>query len=197
MSAKSRPLLAFIAALLVGCGDDGVTDRTKEPVAALNAARAALHRKNLREYFDAVSDEEVRLTLSNSITICLASHTPEMRKLGRPPSEGCQAILAKYGWREPVEREPAALRKAWRESILKIAEPRSMAYELEKNHRVYDVGSSFVWEYLDDVSVVAIEQRGSRAIAKVKWKSEDRTVEFERDPSGWRFTPHPEIRDIQ
>jgi hypothetical protein len=145
----------------------------------------------------AISDEEVRETLSNSISICLVSNSPAMLKIGRPPSQGCEAIMAKHGWREPKEPDPTALRKAWRESIMQVTDPRRMAYELEKNHRVYGTGSSFVWEYLDDVSVVAVEERGSRAVAKVKWNSEDKVVEFERDVTGWRFTPHPDARDIQ
>ena len=162
-------LLTFFACLVASCNqhEEGLTDRTLKPEAALNSARAALHRKDLFGYFDTLTDEAVRETLVNSINICLFSYRPQAQKLGRSPSVGCKDILTKYGWVKPIDNETNKISAAWRESLINISDPRSMVSELEKNHRKEGAGSSFVWEYLDPVTIIHIDEHGSRAVAKV------------------------------
>ena len=186
--ALMRLLVAVPAAagLLLACGaePETVPDRRTAPEAALASARAALHRHDLAGYFDSITDAAVRRTLVNSIGICLLPKDPEVRRkmeaLGNSPSIGCEAILQKYGW------------VAGDYTLTKIARPREFATELEGNHRLSETGSSFVWDYLDDMELENVRIDGNTASAVADWHGEKVTVRFERDSSGWRFDPNPE-----
>ncbi|SMC16449.1 hypothetical protein SAMN02745857_00192 [Andreprevotia lacus DSM 23236] len=182
---------AMVAMLLAACQSEPLPDRHASPEAALQAARAALHQHDLAGYFDALADGTVRDHLANAIMICTMTKSVEgmtvLRNSGHPPSTGCIEIEKKYGWRDPV---PGNSPSAFRQALQQVKQPREFVTELEGNHRRTDSGTSFVWEYLDNVKLTRVEIHGGQASAQASWGGETRTVYFERDQTGWRFKPH-------
>lgn len=162
-------------------------DRHESPESSLEAARNSLQRRDLDGYFDALTDRAVRHLLSNSISICLSSFRPETQKFGYKASYGCPGILKKYEWRGPISYDETATPESWADAVARIAEPRKMAAELESLHRKNDSGSSFVWEWLDQVELYDVEINGGTATATAKWPQDTRRVRFEKDETGWRF----------
>lgn len=194
---RALAMTTVLLTLILGCAREKAPDRHESPEAALVAARVGLHNHDLASYLDALSDEEVLLTLKNSISICSMSRNPEARRqleaYGHRPSIGCDQILQKYGWVEPDARRSKEISRAWSEALERIARPREMCVELEANHRRTGAGSSFVWEWLDGVTVKNVEVHGDTAKAIGSWSGEEKPVVFRRDRSGWRFTPTPEL----
>jgi hypothetical protein len=188
---RTSPAFLFALVLLAACGKPGgeqidpASVRRYSPEGALNAARAALHRRDLPAYFDALTDSAVRQTLKNSIALC-SFHAA---------SRECTIILKKYGWREPQGSSPAETNAAWDRALRQLEQPREMAAELEAYHRAAGTGSSFVWEYLDDVTLTDVSVQGNTATALASWSGEQKPVAFERDATGWRFAPFPELSD--
>lgn len=167
-------------------------DRLESPESSFEAARTSLQRRDLNGYFDALTDNAVRRTLSNSISICLGSFRPEIRQYGYKPSIGCHNVLDRHGWVGPKSYTETASTESWDEAVDSIVEPRRMAAELERLHRENDSGSSFVWEYLDSVRLRDIEISGSTATAIGEWPQDMVQVRFEKDETGWRFETYSE-----
>lgn len=179
--------------LLATACTPALPDRHTGPEAAFVAARMALKRHDLPAYYDALTDVAVRETLSNSISICLMSGNPEVSGYGFKKSVGCESILKDHGWIAPDNSDPTKATVAWRCSVRNIAQPRQLAAALETNHRATGAGTSFVWDYLDPVTIKDITIEGRVARATVDWAGEAQVVAFELDSSGWRFTAHPDV----
>lgn len=178
---------------LSGCTSEPSPDRNAGPEAALATARAALHKHDLAGYYDALTDRAVLETLNNSIAICEFSSNPavlaQMEAVGHNSSEGCNAILTIYGWVTVTAKTAEETERVRQDALQHVTNPREMAVALEENHRRAGAGSSFVWEWLDNVTIKNVVIRGNKATAVASWSGEDRPVEFERDASGWRITP--------
>ena len=164
----------------------------QSPESSFEAAREALQRKDLEDYFDALTDAAVRKTLSNSIAICLGSFRPEHQRFGYEPSVGCPEVLEEYGWLGPSSHRETVNAESWDEALENISEPRAMAVKLESLHRQNNAGSSFVWEYLEAVTLEDVQSSESNATATARWAQGTTEVRFEKDETGWRFDPNPE-----
>lgn len=186
-----RNIIVFLgAAVLIACSE-AVPDRAQSAESAFLAARAGLRNHDLRVYFDALTDSAVRADLANAVMICVARNNPAAVAGGLKQSVGCESILERHGWLGQEAKTPPGYKSA----VAKVRDPRGLARELEENHRKYGVGSTFAWEYLDNVKISQIVIQGSRASALAQWDAyEKRPVEFEKDETGWRFNPMlPEI----
>jgi hypothetical protein len=180
-------LVLLGTSVLFAC-TEAIPNRAESPEAAFRAARAGLRNHDLRVYFDSLTDAGVRADLANSVTICVAGSNPAAVAADIKQSVGCESILQRYGW--PMQKKMTL--GEYKEAISRIQNPRAIAQELEENHRKHGVGSSFVWEYLDNVTVSGIAIRGSHATGLAEWNpDEKRAVEFEKDGTGWRFNPMP------
>lgn len=164
-------------------------DRAESPEASFNAARQALRHRDLTGYFDALTDQEVRRTLSNSIGICKSSKLVKIQQHGYEPSVGCEALLDRYGWVDPDIDKAQNPTVAWTAALAKIKEPRRLVAELEELHRDNRAGSSFVWEWLESVKVHDVTITGATATGIAEWSTGAATVKFEKDETGWRFDP--------
>ena len=182
-----KPTLRIALLALVVCGcSESVPNRAESPHSAFLAARAGLRNHDLKTYFDALTDQAVRDGLENSVMICLAGSNPQAVAAGIRQSVGCEGILQRHHWPAAAGSSP----EAYKIAIAKISDPRTLATELETNHRKFDVGSSFVWDYLDKVSLSNFVVEGMKARASAEWASDDkREVRFEKDATGWRFDP--------
>jgi hypothetical protein len=181
-----RTLVFILVAAGIAACSEPVPSRAESPEAAFVAARAGLRNHDLGTYFDALTDSGARGDLANSVTICMAGNNPAAVAAGLKASVGCEKILERYGWPAQGAKTPSEYKAA----IAKIREPRALAKELEENHRRYGVGSSFVWEYLDNVKLSDVVIRGSRATGMARWDTDGKKpVEFEKDETGWRFDP--------
>ena len=195
MSRSYVPMMLAVISLL-SCSSEPPPDRRAHPETAITAARYALHHHDLTAYYDTLTDRGVRKTLKNSIAICTFSSNPavlaQMQATGHHPSIGCEAILKRHGWLEPRGSTPDDITKAWEKALAAIHNPRVMAAELEKNHREQGAGTSFVWGWLDGVELKNLSIHGNTATAIATFSSGDSPVAFERDETGWRFTPELE-----
>tara|TARA_R110001599_G_scaffold351727_1_gene584399 strand:- start:1075 stop:1632 length:558 start_codon:yes stop_codon:yes gene_type:complete len=180
-------LTSSIFVLLLACST--YDDRTVSPETSLSVAKKALQNKDLEKYFDALTNQAVLNTLKNSIAICSNSKIKEVKQYGYEESSGCNLILKKYGWQEPVVA-PENITESWKKELEKIKNPRAMVVELETNHREKGAGASFVWWYLESVNIISTEIRGNEAIGEVDWSGESKKVLFVRDSTGWRFDPN-------
>jgi len=178
--------------LLVSFNDvNTCVDRKLCPEGAIYEAKKSLHRKDLVEYFETLTDKEMQGTLKNSISICSSSKLKEIKQYSYNESRGCEDILSKYGWIEPKYQDPSEITRLWQEAILKIEEPRKMVVELEINHRKNGSGSSFVWSYLDPVKIKNAVVNGDTAYSEVEWHGEEQRILYEKHSSGWRFEVEP------
>ena len=164
-------------------------DRSISPETSFLNARKALHNKDLNTYFDSLTTKAVLTTLKNSISICSSSKLIEVQKYGYEESSGCDLILEKYGWKTP-NVTPENINSAWQRELERIQKPREMVVELETNHREKGAGASFVWRYLDNVTIKNVNIAGNEATAEVDWSGESKVVSFEKDSTGWRFDPN-------
>lgn len=182
--------LILLVSILAGCTDrQEVPPRTESPQAAFVNARAALAREDLKSFFDALTEPAARELMANSISICLAKDQPAYRARYRP-SEGCDEILGRYGWPGQVAKTPDGFRMEAR----RIRDPRGLATELEANHRKHRSGTSFSLDHLDGVKLTGVIVNGSTARAVAEGRDgEKRPVVFEKDVTGWRFDPYPEL----
>lgn len=189
-----RLITGAVCVLVASCNQDTSeqVNRLETPESSFEAARTSLQRRDLEGYFDALTDNAVRRTLSNSISICLGSFRPEIQKFGYKPSIGCHDVLDRHGWAGPKSYTEIASMESWDEAVNSIVEPRSMAADLERLHRENDSGSSFVWDYLDSVRLRDIEISGSTATATGESPSDMVQIRFEKDETGWRFETHYE-----
>ena len=186
-----RFMKSFFIVLLfvvVGCEQKKTYgDRNESPESSFFIARSALHNRDLEKYFDSLTYNAVLQTLSNSIAICSFSKLQQIQDSGYNESTGCDSILEKYGWEEPGIKNPDEIIKAREEALRQIDEPRKMVVELEQNHRHMGAGSSFVWNYLDDVEIIDTKIKGNSAESVAKWNGEDHIFKFQLDETGWRF----------
>ncbi|MFZ6745249.1 hypothetical protein ACO0LC_18650 [Undibacterium sp. JH2W] len=182
----------FTLMILAVCScSEPIPNRAESPEAAFLAARAALKNHDLKTYFDALTDQAVLDELGNSVMICLSGSNPKAVAAGLKQSIGCEEILKRYNWPASAGNFPDAYKAA----IAKIHDSRSLAAELEANHRRYDAGTSFVWDYLDKVRLSNLVVEGTKAHASAEWESGDKgDVRFEKDATGWRFDPMPGAR---
>ncbi len=100
--------------------------------------------------------------------------------------------MSNFGWVEPKGETPEETTRLRNEALRHVTKPREMAVALEENHRKTGAGSSFVWEWLDGVTLKNIVIHDNMATAVATFSGEDQPVAFERDASGWRFTPDVE-----
>lgn len=181
-----RTLLISLLALAVSSCSEPIPNRADSPEAAFLAARAGLRNHDLRIYFDALTDQAVRDDLKNSAMICLAGANAQAVAAGLRRSVGCEAILERYNW--PARAGGST--DWYKLAIAKVQDPRTLAAELETNHRKHGVGSAFVWEYLDKVRLSDFVMDGTKARAMATWETDDkREVRFVKDATGWRFDP--------
>lgn len=182
----NRTLLLCLLALAASSCSEPIPNRAESPEAAFLAARAGLRNHDLRTYFDALTDQAVRDDLKNSAMICLTGANPQAVAAGLKRSVGCEAILERHNW--PARAGSST--ELYKLAIAKVQDPRALAAELEANHRKHGVGSAFVWEYLDKVSLSDLAIEGTKAHAMATWETDDkREVRFEKGATGWRFDP--------
>jgi hypothetical protein len=182
---------AAIAALcLCGCGKTekpAPIDRHTSPEAALAVAKAALERRDIGAFVDTLTDGAVRKLMEEAVRICLTSLRGALADpSGIKPSTGCDEIMRRYGWPGGTH-DPSSER--YQAALVAITDPRALTGELEQNHDKTGAGTSFVWSFLQDVSLSEVAVEGDRAHGKLNWDGRLNPVYFERDSTGWRFDP--------
>lgn len=185
--------LILVVLCLAGCTSEPPVDRKTGPDAALAAARIALHHHDLPAYYDALTDLGTRETLSNSIAICAFSSDPALRlqfeASGLTRSLVCEFILNSYGWKIAKATTAEERMRIRQQALAHLANPRKMAAASERNHRQTGAGSSFAWDWLDKVTLRHIVVNGHSATGVASFSDDDLPMAFERDATGWRFSP--------
>jgi hypothetical protein len=176
-------LSAFLATVaLASCS--APPDRKAGPLAALDAARFALHRHDIPGFFDAMGDATTAALLKNAVLICLSSNQPIGREMGLEPAPSCFQVLRRSGWPYALGEELSMQR--FESGLASIPNVRAVASELESSLRDARTGSSFVWGHLDPIEIKSLTQSGDTATAEVVWSGEPAQLSFYETPSGWR-----------
>jgi hypothetical protein len=176
-------LIVTLATVTAGCGcKEPPPNRSDSPEAAINAARRALHTKDMAAFIDTLTETYVRVLMENSIAECIYQNIPAVAAR-TSPWKGCEDILARYGWPNNLGRTPQAFKLA----ADQIRDPRGLVVAL-----AYNRGTTFARDYFDHVTVTGLVVSGKTARGTATWKSGGvGPIIFEKDATGWRVHPSP------